>query len=503
LLKRMTAFSLACAIPMCFAQIQVTGSNAKRMSDLLDQAESLPIEFRADLTLQALPHAELKPIRVRRLLDDLFDMAKSAHDEYRIKDAIQIPDALAQERGLASAQNLDALSIRTRVIELMFKVNPSHALDLAEQLRIHLPHSDCDQDTVYDVSSYYKTLQTISGSTLSRAQAQQVRSLQLNTIAQMSNASELVPAGEMLLASSTPESQFDVLLDQYTRSMSTLVAGDRELRGIEKEGELSNVVGLLIAKADKTGGSPMLLAKAYRDFLVRALTSKECTLRPTNRLVETQRFNMILERYHLSAIRSLSEGDLAAHAKEGSSKHENIPEYPEFERPTRSLGAAHEKEFSGEAGSQQENGSLFTDAEMKNYLDLLAHVDGRTTECGLCKFIAEAQLYFLLIDELPKRLNPDTPIEACIRWLSGSSIQEDDPQQWLYRFKGVINLNRSVTENDANRLINLEKSGMQLNAFPHPGFQQIERSMRSSNNRVVQAYAHAEQVLHPDYEMPF
>jgi len=486
---------------MCFAQIQVTGNNAKRISDLLDQAESLPIEFRADLTLQVLSHAELKPMRLRRLLDDLFDAAKSAHDEYRIKDAIQIPDALAQERGLASAQNLDALSIRTRVIELMFKVNPSHALDLAEQVRIHLPHSDCDQDVVYDVSSYYKTLQTISGSTLSRAQAQQVRSLQLNTIAQMSNASELVPAGEMLLASSTTESQFDVLLDQYTRSMSILVAGDRELRGIEKEDELSNVVGLLIARADKTGGSPMLLTKAYRDFLVRALTSKECTLRPTNRLVEAQRFNMILERYHLSAIRSLSEGDLAGHAKEGSLKHENVPEYPEFAGPARSLGAAHEREFSG-AGSQQEGGSPFTDAEMKNYLDLLAHVDGRTAECGLCKFIAEAQLYFLLIDELPGRLNPDTPIEACIRWLSDSSIQQDDPQQWLFRFKGVINLNRSVTENDANRLINLEKSGKQLNAFPHPGFQQIERSMRSSNNRVVQVYAHAEQVLHPDYEMP-
>jgi hypothetical protein len=195
LLKWMTAVSLACAIPLCFAQVQVTGSNAKRIPDLLDQAESLPIEFRADLTLQVLSHAELKPMRLRRLLDDLFDAAKSAHDEYRIKDAIQIPDALAQERGLASAQNLDALSIRTRVIELMFKVNPSHALDLAEQLRIHLPHSGCDRDTVYDVSSYYKTLQTISGSTLSRAQAQQVHSLQLNTIAQMSNASKLVPAG--------------------------------------------------------------------------------------------------------------------------------------------------------------------------------------------------------------------------------------------------------------------------------------------------------------------
>jgi hypothetical protein len=81
-------------------------------------------------------------------------------------------------------------------------------------------------------------------------------------------------------------------------------------------------------------------------------------------------------------------------------------------------------------------------------------------------------------------------------------MQKDDPELWLYRLRGVLNLNRNITKADLARVVQLRTQGKILNALPHSDYGEIIKAARESTSNIVQTYAYAESVLKPNYEMP-
>jgi hypothetical protein len=469
---------------------------------LLEQSSGMPIEYRADITFQILNREHILSSHMRSVLDPIFYAAESAHNAFPIRDAVRVDDSLSSERERASSAGLDSLTIRTRVIDKLLPSNPVHALTLAEEIKLKVPQSSCSDFVVSDVSSYYALIGEMSSRVGGGNLHNRTTALERESVEHISSSLELRPAGK-LVSSISQESLFLELLADLMHAINNVTASDRELLDIDNNGEFSSLVGALLEKAEQDSISPVPLIEAYRGFLVRSLSGAECGFRPTNRQIQAQRFNALLEKHHLSGVNRLSEKELLGKQEQHFTVEKSLPDYPEFRPVMHLMFLAHDVELAERPSPNEDSAYKLSQANVDDYLNLLDNVTARKDSCLACKFVSESQLYFVLIDSIPSYLNPDQAIDSYIQWCAGNPMQKDDPELWLARLKPILNLNRNVTTADSEKLVELRKQGKVLNALPHPSYGEILKAARESTSNVVRVYAYAERVLMPNYQMPF
>lgn len=465
------------------------------------QAARLPIEYHADIIFQLADRGDISPSRLRGVLDPIFSAADSAQHPFPMRDAVHVPDSLSSERERASRLGLDTLTIKTRIIDKLISSNSSYALKLAEEVTLRLPQSSCADFMVPDVSPYYTIIGQIASRSTGATLHARAMTLERDRIEQVSSGIELKPAGKLVLSMVGDSSFLDALSD-LTHAINVETSSDREFAEIDGNGEFTALIGELIDKAEQNGISPVPLMEAYRGFLTRSLSGTQCGFRPTNRHTEAQRFNTVLERHHLSNVNRLNDKDLVGKPEQHFVVENSLPEYAEFRPLLHSLFLAHDVELGERSSPSEVSAYRLSQADVDDYLNLLDKLTEQEDRCPACKFVAESQLYFVLIDSIPSYLKPDHAIDSYIKWCSESTMQKDDPELWLARLKPVLNLNRNVTKADLARLVELRTQGKILNALPHSGYGEIIMAARESTSPIVQSYAYAESVLKPNYEMP-
>jgi hypothetical protein len=508
--RRLISVTAASALMLTFsfrllhaaaANEQQRTSSSTDIGLLMTRAARLPIEYHADIIFQLADRGDISPTHLRAVLDSIFSAADSAQHPFPMRDAVHIPDSLSSEREQASGLGLDTLNIKTHIIDKFIASNPSYALKLAEEVTLRLPQSSCADFMVPDVSPYYTIIGQIASRSTGATLHARVMTLERDRIEHASSSMELKPASKLVL-SIAPDSSFLDALSDLTHAINIETASDREFAQIDENGEFTALIGELIDKAEQNGISPVPLMEAYRGFLTRSLSGTQCGFHPTNRHTEAQRFNTVLERHHLSNVNRLNDKDLVGKPEQHFVVESSLPDYPEFHPLLHSLFFTHDVELAERSSPSEISADRLSQADLDDYLTLLDKLTEQEDRCPACKFVSESQLYFAIIDSIPSYLNPDRAIDSYIKWCSDSTMQKDDPELWLYRLRGVLNLNRNITKADLARVVQLRTQGKILNALPHSDYGEIIKAARESTSNIVQTYAYAESVLKPNYEMP-
>ncbi|MBB5061353.1 hypothetical protein HDF16_006089 [Granulicella aggregans] len=467
----------------------------------MDQVRSLPLEYRADITFYAATRVnDLDARTLHEWFDPIFNTAGTATRAYPVIDAVPASDSLSAAQAQASSLGLSSLDIKTRIARIFIAKDYPHALRLAEEIRVEPKESRCTDFVIETANPYFDLLGALSDPPTRRDSRNRLRSLQVNAVRNLHNASEIEAAGRMILSLPISEPVLLELLAAYSQGISTIRSGDREIGGLDAAGQLTKVVAAVAKRAEEAGTSPLPLVNAFRSFLLASLSNSRCRFAPTDRRQEASAFNGAFRHYLSPPLSILSENDLIGRTGPSGGEEGDLPYYQQFRQPFHVLFIAHDAEMGRRSDA---SASRFTVGieDVDEYIHLLDALETRGDPCKECLFISMGQLYHILLDTIPTYINPTSAIDSYVSWFDQSSMQKDDPEQWLYRFKGFLNLNRNMNQPDVDRVMKLTSQGKSLVALPHPGYSEIITASVRSQSAIVRTYGRAELLFRPTYDI--
>src|SRR5581483_2775490 len=142
----------------------------KNIQELVDRARSVPPEFAADVLLRLAESDLVKDADAKRdLIEEAFRRAAGAQEP--VKRLSLRPgggDTRVSFQARAFAQDLDGLTLQSRAVIDMVKVDKAKAREMFRQIPVpHVPKLNCADMLVYDVSAFYEALGEVAGNTFS------------------------------------------------------------------------------------------------------------------------------------------------------------------------------------------------------------------------------------------------------------------------------------------------------------------------------------------------
>jgi hypothetical protein len=243
----------------------------------LDMAHGAPGEFAADALLRIAALDSLDGPQRVRLIEEAFRRADEAQQPYKRRNAMPNVASNVQFQQRAFAQDLDALSLRTRAIEEMLPLDAAKARQLFLDLPpLDLPPVPCEDAMVFDVASYYQALTGvalrgfIARETRNGAAAQFVS----QRMARISSPGEIAPAVQALTGAGLDDLQFAGALAAFADALKRISKDDRSFTFYLPDAGAA--VQTLIADITRRRLSPLPLIEAYRVYLVSNFTAPRC-----------------------------------------------------------------------------------------------------------------------------------------------------------------------------------------------------------------------------------
>jgi hypothetical protein len=145
---------------MALGAVAPSGSADKTAVEAtLDMARATPGEFAADALLRIAALESIDGAQRARLIEEAFRRADDAQQPYKRRNAMPNIASNVQFQQRAFAQDLDALTLRTRAVEEMLPIDAAKARQLfIDMPPLDLPPASCQDVMVFDVSSYYQAL---------------------------------------------------------------------------------------------------------------------------------------------------------------------------------------------------------------------------------------------------------------------------------------------------------------------------------------------------------
>jgi hypothetical protein len=269
---------------LCFALCSAFGAAAPADSTqkaaiqaALDMARGAPGEFAADALLRIAALDSLDGPRRVTLIEEAFRRADEAQQPYKRRNAMPNIPSNVQFQQRAFAQDLDALSLRTRAIQEMLPLDAAKA----RQLFLDLPPLDpppvsCEDVMVFDVSSYYQALTGVAlrGFTPKEVRNGVAAQFVSQRIARISSPGEIAPAVKAITGAGLDELQFAGALAAFTDALKRISKDDRSFTFYLPDAGAA--VQTLIADIARRRLSPLPLIEGYRVYLVANFTAPRC-----------------------------------------------------------------------------------------------------------------------------------------------------------------------------------------------------------------------------------
>jgi hypothetical protein len=126
-------------------------------------AESLPPEFEADVLIRLSQLPKVDRAWRLEMLDTAYMRAYASPEQYRRSTSLQIPaDSRQGAQLFAYTTALTRVTLQLRAVQLMVRIDPSHARDLFEWIELNLAPGVCADPLVPAVDDYYGTLGSIA-----------------------------------------------------------------------------------------------------------------------------------------------------------------------------------------------------------------------------------------------------------------------------------------------------------------------------------------------------
>ena len=253
------------------------GSAANPAQAVIDMAHGAPGEFAADAMLRVAAPPGLDRAARMQAIGDAFQRAAEAQQPFKRVNAMPNIASNAAFQQRAFAQDLDALSLRTRAIDAMLPLDAALARRMfVEMTPLDVPALGCDDVMVFDVASYYEALSQIARRTFSDKELREGAAAQLVTqrMARLGSPAEVAPAARALGASGLDDAGFALALAGFEEALKRTKGDDRSFTFYLPDAGAA-VQGLMAeAKRRKLAFLPLI--EAYRLYLVINFSAARC-----------------------------------------------------------------------------------------------------------------------------------------------------------------------------------------------------------------------------------
>ena len=179
------------------------------MELLIDQAQAVPPEFGAEALLRVVESGRISdPALLFKLIENAFEKAAAAREPVARKVLPAFKGAnLASLRAEAYVLGLDRLSLQTRAVRDMLRLDAKRALALFEDVPYPaVQWRKCSEPLYEDVSAYYQALAAVAPQA-----GRDADKLALAALSRVQSPVELGPAGQMIQSLSVPVASRDAL----------------------------------------------------------------------------------------------------------------------------------------------------------------------------------------------------------------------------------------------------------------------------------------------------
>jgi hypothetical protein len=243
---------------------------AADIPSLVRSANAVPPEFAADALIRIAALPEVVKARKIELLQQAFQRAAQAQRTYRRKVALLRINGPVGFFDRVNGQELDSLSLRTRVVSDLLALDPQQARDLFLKIASpKVPAVGCDDFMVYNVDSFYETLARVAKAIPAN---QRLRLLQPYSGAIQSPV-QAAPMARLLAEVDMNSSEFGSLVSAYAAALAKISGDDRSFT---YSSTLGKAIEILAAVCNRQKISPLPLLESYRLYLVVNLSGQRC-----------------------------------------------------------------------------------------------------------------------------------------------------------------------------------------------------------------------------------
>jgi hypothetical protein len=449
-----------------------------------DLSTSVPPELAAYALLRLVEaKAVSQPEQQRRLVEQAYMLAGQSPYAVRLTAVGGVSDSRAGYLSQALTQGLDALSLRTRAVTAMLKLDPERARDLFEQLRpLAIANRSCADSMLYDPSAYYQRAGDVyKKGFASEEQAKGLPDEFLESVFRdVNHASEVGPAADLLRTV-----QFDP--EMLARAEGAFARSLNEIRGDYRSyvATQANLVRNVTRLASAQGRASHALLEATRAYVIANESGAVCGDNSGTAAGSTASgnssayaaLNVVLVRYGIASIgdADLKPGSVVAANETSTQAYWQSPTSKQLLVSVRSLR-------SGDKNSpqwQQSASSALT--------SLREWIDAGSEPSEEDFYIEKAVLYSQMLVSTPD----DSPaygemLNEYIAFLSEEPPSDDVRIYWLWNIQNLVQRARmNRASGDAARM----KLEAALEDAPSPPIAlygyllELERTQRSALGR--------------------
>jgi len=492
------------------AREKVSDDHTKAVRRVVDAADSLAIEFRADIQLNAIESGALPPGELAKgVVQRLIESAGSAKNAFPLGRAFLTADTV--ENDLSSATQtlsaVDALSVQTRAIFALSKMDRAKAQVALREIHVQIPPTACASALIPDVAKYYGALDALAAGAFSAAEKNKGEDVAWyeDSIRGMNSALQMAPVADFLARTSLTTEQFERLSEAYAGALTRLRGTDREMAWLYAEDRLPNAILELARKRKEKNLAVDVLFLSYRDFLARSAREVRCGDQSADWGAIVAAFNHWRELLHAAErVPALTADDVQRKGSQGErAEMRMIPDVKEFDALFGKIYALQEKAGPRATPEQLAVDTEAWESDAAQLLNNLDEYDPSKKECMECADIAKMRMLLVFFDFCPDDALKGKILSRLVRTVATSPLQVEDPMEWLFQMKLLLNISRKASGEQLNEIQRLTDEGRVPTLLPSKMGNEIREEMKRSGDYTMYVYVDADEVLGSKYYSPY
>lgn len=199
---------------------------------------ALPAEFAIDILLRVASANNVDKKWKQEILAEAFILTSGVQNEVRLKGKPRTPvDSRVNYRSYAFDLNLDALSLRSKIISQMLLLDKGQALRMLNQIptNLRLPALSCSDQMVYNVDELYKMLGSVTGAVYTERKVQQGERVQflLPYVKGLTSPAQIAALIRMIAALRLTEKELFMVSQAFASALKQVCRRSLVHRGVD------------------------------------------------------------------------------------------------------------------------------------------------------------------------------------------------------------------------------------------------------------------------------
>ena len=439
---------------------------------ILIEAATLQPELTIDIYLNAVSSDKIKSIsKKKELLEEAFYLSFQTKEKTP-RNIIAFEGQVLTIRPTfisnAHRYKLSTLSLQTRIITEMLKVDKARAFELFNEISpdLSLKPLTCQDVLLYEVSDFYELLGKFAESKFTPEQIRQGQRIAfLSTyIERMNSPSQISPVVKMLVSSKLTDDELLNLAGTFSKSLRKISGDDRAFSYQMNFASTGRDIYEFSRKLFFTTALYDELRASYKDYLTKNMQGKRCRdnvefEKRTGKIVsENEMPEIKLPLYVFEANQAFYRELPITNEEINSSEIESFSfpsEYLRFGKAGQIYGQVRKLRDWDEAGLPiaETKDSMERQEVFSRLLETIEDWKKSDKEDEIDLFHQKSLVYRLLFKEAPFVALKEQVVKKYLKLLNQNEIQREFVLQWFLEFNGLLTEIRELKLEEREKLL--------------------------------------------------